>query len=173
MTERDFEINPDDSSLIGIDKDHVAPGTGIRYKETLIEKYLTEHGNIRNLYHDVLSAYQSNNAPEFVRLLELLHNDLRSHLLDEALNMYIYLKHYYTRDEKKLDMIQRFNRNMKKSFKQVFTFIRRFTEEGEAVRHDPRLLLQLIEMGNSLEVQFSAEERHLFCLYQRPQATPA
>lgn len=157
------------SDIAGVENAYVAPGTKIRYKKSLISKYCNEHRNILSTYHNALSAYQSRDNQELLRHLESLQSALRNHVLDEGLNMYVYLKHFYATDTKKLDLISRFNRNMKKSGMSTFSFIRRFTEDGEAVPHNHDFLSQLLQIGNSLEVQLAAEERHLYHLYRNTE----
>lgn len=169
MLGQDTEEYREESDVVGAEDLHVAPGIKIRFKESLIDKFCVEHGNIRSLYNDALAAYQSSNDQEFLQLLESLQTELRNHLLDEALNMYVYLKHLYAKDAKKLKLISRFNRNLNKTGMTTFSFIRRFTEDGEAVSHDDDFLSQLLNVGNGLEVQLAAEERHLFPLYKRAE----
>lgn len=169
MPEKKQQISQDVSSVVGFQGVCVVPGTKLRYKKSLISKYCSEHRSILDRYHDAFSAYQAGDDLKFRQKLEALQIELSNHLIDEALNMYVYLKHYYAKDEKKLNLIRRFNRNVKKSGITVFSFVKRFTEAGEAIIHDQDFLAQLIQIGNSLEVHLAAEERYLFHLYRRPE----
>ena len=92
----------------------VAPGTEITYKADLIEKYQQDHQAILSIFNEVLSAVQLADTPAMLERLRDLQIALRKHLLDEELNLYIYLRHCYSHDRDKQEIINKFKRRSKK-----------------------------------------------------------
>lgn len=146
----------------------VAPGTEITYKKLLISKYYDEHKNLQKLFTLSLTAYQQARDDEFLASLRELNVALRQHLLDEELNLYIYLRHCYSHDKNNLELITRFKKNSKKTGVAAFAYIKQFTEDGGAIFRDEESIAQLLQIGNMLETLMSAEEQHLYPIYKKP-----
>lgn len=145
-----------------------APGTEISYQKSLISKYREEHGAIQSFFNTALTAYQLGNDAEFLSRLRNLQIALRRHLLDEELNLYIYLRHCHRGDGKKQELITRFKKNSKNTATTTFSFIRQVTEEGAAISRDEVFLSRFLEIGNILETLMAAEEAHLYPIYRLP-----
>lgn len=150
----------------------VAPGTEITYKKSLIGKYHGEHENLLRLFGLVLSAYQQAQDDAFLSHLRELQMAFRKHLLDEELNLYIYLRHCYRYDKKKLELITRFKKSSKKTGITTFAYIKGLTDEHEKISRDEAFLANLLEIGNMLETLNAAEEQHLYPIYQKPVTVP-
>jgi len=150
------------------DESLVAPGTEIKYKKLLVSQYLDEHDNLTHLFSQALSAYQQMRDDDFLQHLRDLNIGLRKHLLDEELNLYIYLRHCYTHDKKKQEIITRFKKSSKKAGVTTFAYIKQFTEQDESISRDEAFICRLLEIGNMLESLMHAEEQHLYPIYTRP-----
>lgn len=146
----------------------VAPGTEITYKKSLISKYREEHENLQHLFNMALTAYQQSRDDEFRDHLRDLQIALRKHLLDEELNLYVYLRHCYSHDKKNQELITRFKKSSKKTGVTTFSFIKQFTQEGDEVTRDEEFVTQLLQIGNMLETLMAAEEQHLYPIYKMP-----
>ena len=146
----------------------VAPGTEISYKPTLIEKYHQDHKNIISLFNDALSAVQQTDSKSLLEKLRDLQIALRKHLLDEELNLYIYLRHCYSNDKLKQDLINKFKRRSKKVGIETFTFISKLSEEGYSINYDDTFFAELLGIGNMLENLMDAEQTHLYTIYSKP-----
>ena len=155
----------------GRDESAVASGTEITYKKSLISKYHEEHENLLLLFGQALSAYQQARDGEFLAHLRDLHIALRKHLLDEELNLYIYLRHCYRNDKNKQELITRFKKSSKKTSVATFTYIKQLTEEAEMISRDEAFISQLLQIGNMLETLLAAEEQHLYPIYKKPVGT--
>ncbi len=151
----------------------VAPGTEITYKKTLISKYHDEHESLRQLFGMALTTYQQANDEVFLSHLHDLQIALRRHLLDEELNLYVYLRHCYSHDKKKLEFIARFKKNSKKNSVEILSYIKQFTEEGKKIVKDEPFILRFLKIGNMLEILFAAEEQHLYPVYKMPEMPEA
>lgn len=150
----------------------VAPGTEITYKKSLIRKYHEEHTQLQTFFERALTAYQLGKDEEFLNHLRNLQIALRKHLLDEELNLYIYLRHCYRNDKQKQDLITRFKKSSKKTGLTTFDFIKQLTEEGEAISRDESFLNRFLDIGNILETLLTAEEAHLYPIYRMPARSP-
>lgn len=147
---------------------HVAPGTEIAYKKSLIEKYRREHCELQGLFTKALTAWQLGDDPALLQKLRDLQIGLRRHLLDEEVNLYIYLRHDYSHDKVKQELITKFKSCSKKTGLAAFGFIRKVTQEKSNVPHDEAFLSELLEIGNMLETLIEAEEAQLYPIYRRP-----
>lgn len=146
----------------------VAPGTEITYKPELIGKYQQDHSNLQELFNEVLAALQLQDSGQFVRKLRDLQIGLRRHLLDEELNLYIYLRHCYTQDKLRQELINQFKRRSKKVGVETFAYIGKVTEEGYNITTSELFLSELLAVGNMLDNLLEAEETHLYPIYKRP-----
>ena len=154
------------------DKDEglVAPGTQITYKKSLISKYQAEHETLQRLFGKALTAYQQARDEEFLAHLHDLQIAFRMHLLDEELNLYIYLRHCYGHDKRHQELITRFKKSSKKTGVTTFAYIKQLTEEGGLISRDETFIAQLLQIGNTLETLIAAEEQHLYPIYKKPTA---
>lgn len=146
----------------------VAPGTEITYKSTLIEKYQQDHQALQNLFNDTLTALQQTDNQALLQKLRDLQVALRKHLLDEELNLYIYLRHCYTHDKAKQELINKFKRRSKKVGVEIFGFISKVSTESLEVSNDETFITELLGVGNMLENLIEAEEAHLYPIYRQP-----
>ncbi len=151
------------------DKLMVAPGTEITYKEMLISQYHDEHENLRRLFDLALTAYQQTKDDTFRLHLYDLHIALRKHLLDEELNLYVYLRHCYLHDKNKQALIARFKKNSKKTGVKILSCVRKLSDEKEQIIRDNVFVSQLINIGNMQAALFAAEEQHLYPVYKTPE----
>ena len=149
----------------------VAPGTEISYKATLIEKYRHDHQNLQTLFNEVLKAVQLAESKTFLLRLRDLQIALRKHLLDEELNLYIYLRHCYAHEKLKQELINKFKRRSKKVGLEIFGFIAKLSSEGYSISYDEAFIAELLAMGNMLEQLLEAEETHLYPIYKRPMTS--
>lgn len=149
----------------------VAPGTEITYKKSLISEYHKEHENLQQLFNTALTAYQHARDDEFLTNLHDLQISLRKHLLDEELNLYVYLRHCYSYDKNKQELITRFKKSSKRTGVTTFSYIKQFTEEGNTITRDEEFISQLLQIGNMLETLMAAEEHHLYPIYKKPVKT--
>jgi len=150
----------------------VAPGTEISYKKSLINKYTDEHQNLQRLFELALAAYQQAKDEIFLLHLRELQIALRKHLLDEELNLYIYLRHCYRQDKDKQELITAFKKGSKKTGVKTFAYIRQYTEEGGEISRDEAFLSDLLEIGNTLGDLIISEEHYLYPIYQKPADIP-
>jgi len=146
----------------------VAPGTEISYKPSLIDKYGQDHENILAIFNESLSAVQNADSKNLLVKLRDLQIALRKHLLDEELNLYIYLRHCYTHDKPKQEVINKFKRRSKKVGTETFGFISKLSAEGYSINYDDKFFSELLGIGNMLEHLMQAEENLLYPIYKRP-----
>ena len=90
---------------------YVAPGTQIAYKHSLISEYSAEHKQLLTIFNDAVLAYEQGRDDEFVAILQDLKTGLRKHLLDEEMNLYIYLRHCYMDNNKYMEIIKKFKKD--------------------------------------------------------------
>ena len=146
----------------------VAPGTEITYKPTLIEKYRQDHKNLQTIFNETLTAVQLADSKNLLERLRDLQIALRKHLLDEELNLYIYLRHCYAQDKPKQELINKFKRHSKKVGVETFGFISKLSGEGYSISYDDAFFAELLEIGNKLDKLLEAEQAHLYPIYRRP-----
>jgi len=163
-TQQDSEEN--DSKVL------VAPGTEISYKPTLIEKYKQDHQALQEIFDEILNAVQEADSKTFLVRLRDLQIALRRHLLDEELNLYIYLRHCYVGDKLKQEMINKFKRRSKKVGTDVFSFISKLSEEGYVISYNEDFISELVAIGNLLQGLLETEESVLYPIYRKPLAIP-
>jgi len=149
----------------------VAPGTEITFKADLIDKYKQDHQHIISIFNNVLTAVQQEDSIAMLDRLRNLQIALRKHLLDEELNLYIYLRHCYKDDRPKQDIINKFKRRSKKVGVETFGFIGKLSEEGYSIKYDETFFNELLEIGNALEDLLETEEKHLYTIYRKPFIT--
>ena len=146
----------------------VAPGTEISYKSSLINKYVDDHSKIKVLFNEALTAVQQADSKQLLKKLHDIQIALRKHLLDEELNLYIYLRHCYTGDKHHQELINKFKRRSKKVGTEVFGFISKISQPENTIEYDEAFLTELLAIGNMLETLLESEEKHLYTIYRSP-----
>lgn len=146
----------------------VAPGTEISYKPDLINKYQQDHRNILSIFNESLTAVQQADSKSLLERLRDLQIALRKHLLDEELNLYIYLRHCYTHDRQKQEVINKFKRRSKRVGTETFGFISKLSGEDYSINYDETFFNELLGIGNMLENLLETEESHLYPIYRKP-----
>ena len=150
-----------------------SPASEITYSKTQITQYLSEHEKIRQLFAMALMAYQQNEDKAFLQHLRDLQMALRRHLLDEELNLYIYLRQCYKQNANKRELITRLKKNSKQTGLHIFSYIKTVSDLPLKIRREEADVSKLLQIGNMLEALFYAEEQHLYPIYKKPERTTA
>lgn len=139
----------------------------LSYQHELISKYQQEHRKVLTLFGDALSAFQQGDGKALLRKLADLQLALRRHLLDEELNLYLYLRHGYAQDRDRLEIVNRFKANSKKTSQMAFDYIATMMGRADPLGRGESELTALLRIGNILETLLMAEEQHLYPLYKK------
>ena len=154
------------NEVIHKDSEHVAPGTQIHYESGLIEQLEKDHVVLLKLLQSVQHAFKQKNSKKTNKKLKKFKKVFLSHLIQENLKLYIYLKHSFEKRSDEHLKVKEFRREMRKISKYIIKFLDKNRDKVKNKKEREEFKKDLKRVYITLKSRLKREEKELFPLYQ-------
>ncbi len=141
-------------------------GTKISYHPELIDQFKKDHRELLEIFTDVVTASKDGDMERVPVLLIEFKRRIIGHLLQENVQLYVYLKYLFVDDAANRELAKTMQKEMAAIGKVLFEFIVRFTDEN--VNYDQAFQQELEGIGAVLVERIKLEEENLYSLYVHP-----
>lgn len=147
-----------------------APGTGIPYHPELMQEFAGHHASLRKLFAAITDSANRNDFSGTVATMEAFRRVLMTHLLEENLKLYTYLRKCLINDAASAQLVTGMKKEMGGIGTQVMDFLNAYIESGVTSANKEQFLASLAAIGTALADRLQREETSLYTLYMPPDA---
>ncbi len=138
----------------------------VRYNSNLISELVKEHEALLKVYTKMLSAIETKNFSSIAQYLKEFDQGLRTHLLREHVELYVYLEYILSKRTRAFQEMHNLRLEMDHISTEVITFL----NVHQAAPVNEKTIAQFehdfIQIGEVLVGRIQREENSLYTLYQ-------
>ena len=138
---------------------------GIAYYSELVEDLMNDHRQLLAIYGDLVRANQAHDPVAFKAVLQPFKSLLISHLLKEAVRLYIYLRQKLRYDESTYRLVTGYKSEMDGISRVAMEFVDEYSAKTPKEIDFVLLAARLKEIGQVLGDRIRREEAELYPLY--------
>lgn len=144
--------------------------TGISYKPELIGNLKSDHVELLKLFGSLVEHHGSGNFDQCVTALQKFTHALRTHLLQENLHLYVYLKYAVQDDPESSALLSAMRTEMQQIGRALNEFVTVYTSSPWTSASREQLGKDLGGIAQILTRRIKEEERTLYPLYMPPSS---
>ncbi len=144
-------------------------GAKIAYQPELIDQFKKDHKELLTLFTNIVNAAEGRDTVQIPALLTEFKRRIMGHLLQENIQLYVYLKYLYADDSMTSELTKSMQKEMSAIGKTVLDFISKYTAKG--AKYDQEFRDGLQGIGAVLVERIKVEEENLYGLYLPPGTT--
>lgn len=143
--------------------------TKIEYQPQLIEQFKKDHQVLLTIFTNIVEKSNLDDTSEVPALLSEFKRRIIGHLLQENIQLYVYLKYLYADDSLTAELTKNMQKEMPGIGKTVLDFITCYTQKNACFGQEFKDGLNAI--GAVLVERIRLEEENLYGLYMDPSST--